>query len=120
MVLLSQVVNSASLFSLLKTVHRDFEGLPSGLEQMKTRTLRPVGTWCGGSARMLPLIAALRRADSRGHGCLLPIPDGHMVVGDFQRGYTHIHRNRGMLARTGAHACVRTDSPIDPSTHMGR
>lgn len=60
--------------------------LPSGLAQMKTRTLRPVGTWCGGRARMLPLTAALRSADSRGHGCLLPTPDGHMG-GDFQRGW---------------------------------
>lgn len=52
---------------------------------MKTRTLLPVGTWNGGSARTLPLMAALRRAESRGQGCLLPTPDGHMG-GDFQRG----------------------------------
>ena len=64
--------------------------LPSGLEQMKTRTLRPVGTLCGGRAPTLPLMAALRSADSRGQGCLLPTPDGHMG-GDFQRGCTHKH-----------------------------
>lgn len=59
--------------------------LPSGLAQMKTRTLLPVGTWNGGSASTFPLMAALRRADSRGQGCLLPTTDGHMG-GDFQRG----------------------------------
>lgn len=79
--------------------------LPSGLAQMKTRTLRPVGTWCGGRALMLPLMAALRSADSRGQGCLLPTPDGH-IGGDFQRGCTHAQkggREEGMLTRPGTH-----------------
>ncbi|KAJ8382264.1 hypothetical protein SKAU_G00030420 [Synaphobranchus kaupii] len=62
--------------------------LPSGLAQMKTRTLLPVGTWYGGSASTFPLRAALRSADSRGQGSLLPTPDGHMG-GDFQRSYIH-------------------------------
>lgn len=101
--------------------------LPSGLAQMKTRTLRPVGTWCGGRALMLPLMAALRSADSRGQGCLLPTPDGH-IGGDFQRGCTHAQKGgreggghvstaRDPQAGTWkTHACLRADSP-DPSTH---
>lgn len=83
--------------------------LPSGLQQMKTRTLRPPGTWCGGRAVMFPLTAALRSADSRGQGCLLPAPDGHMG-GDFQRGCTHAHtharaqKRHDVSAARGAHA----------------
>lgn len=80
-------VGSTGVEICIKQVSRS-QVLPSGLAQMKTRTLRPVGTWCGGRALMLPLMAALRSADSRGHGCLLPTPDGHMG-GDFQRGCTH-------------------------------
>lgn len=88
--------------------------LPSGLAQMKTRTLRPVGTWCGGRALMLPLTAALRSADSRGQGCLLPTPDGHMG-GDFQRGcYTRTQTHRLAWPGgahpgtwTGVHVCAQ-------------
>lgn len=85
--------------------------LPSGLAQTNTRTLRPTGTWFGGNALMLPLTAALRNADSRGQGCLLPAPDGHMG-GDFQRGcahtrtdtytHTHTHREGHVSAQPGA------------------
>lgn len=79
---------------------------------MKTRTLRPVGTLFGGRALMLPLMAALRSADSRGQGCLLPTPDGHMG-GDFQRGCTHAHTQKGHVsAASGAHAGTRTDVQI--------
>ena len=61
---------------------------------------------------MLPLMAALRSADSRGQGCLLPTPDGHMG-GDFQRGCTHTHTGV-TLAWPGAHtlAHLRADPPL--------
>ena len=59
--------------------------LPSGLAQMKTLTLRPVGTWFGGRAWTFPLMAARRSADSRGHGGRVPAPVGHMTAG-VQRG----------------------------------
>lgn len=85
---------------------------------MKTRTLRPVGTWCCGSARTLPLMAALRSADSRRQGCLLPTPEGHMD-GDFQRNCNQVHTDRSLVPSKGVisgHTQTRTHA----HTHTSR
>lgn len=95
-----------------------FALLPSGLAQMNTRTLLPVGTWNGGSARTFPLMAALRRAESRGQGCLLPTPDGHMG-GDFQRGCKQ-RKESNVLTNTASfmNECLRIYTRVSLALHV--